>query len=71
MKKHPLKSMTIQSTLVVILMTVMGLLGFGEEEIAEAYDQLGQESKTETTKELITLVAAGGAVFGRWRLKDE
>ena len=71
MKKHPMKSMTIQSTLVVVLITVMSLLGFGEEEIAKTYDQLGQESKSETTKELITLVAAGGAAFGRWRVKDD
>ena len=71
MKKKIHKSMTMQSVLVIILISVMSLLGFGEQEIAKTYDQLGEESKTETTKELITVIAAGGAAFGRWRVKDE
>ena len=71
MKKHPIKSKTINSALVIIMITVMSLLGIGEEEIAKTYDQLGQESKTETTKELVTLIAAGGAIYGRYKVKED
>lgn len=71
MKKKPYKSKTINSALVIILITVMSLLGFGEEEIAKTYDSIGQESKTETTKELVTLVAGLGAIYGRYKVKEK
>jgi len=71
MKKKPYKSKTIDSILVIILITVMSLLGFGEEEIAKTYDTIGQEKKTETVKELVTLVAAGGAIYGRYKVKEQ
>lgn len=71
MKKKPYKSKTINSVLVIILITVMSLLGFGEEEIAKTYDTIGQEKKTETAKELITLFAAGGAIYGRYKVKEQ
>ena len=68
MNKSVFKSKTINSTLVIIAMTIMSLLGIGEEEIARTYDAIGKESKTETTKEIVTLIAAGGAVYGRLRV---
>lgn len=74
MNKPVFKSKTVNSTLVVILMTVMSLLGIGEEEIAKTYDTIGKESKTETTKEIVTLGAAAFAIYGRLRVgkgKDE
>ena len=74
MNKPVFKSKTVNSSLVVILMTAMSLLGIGEEEMARTYDTIGKESKTETTKELVTLIAAGGAIYGRTRVgkgKDE
>lgn len=71
MKKKPYKSKTVNSALVIILITVMSLLGFGEEEIAKTYDAIGQESKTETVKELATLLAAGGAIYGRYKVKEK
>ena len=37
MKKHPIKSKTINSALVVALIAIMSLLGFGEQEIAKTY----------------------------------
>ncbi|GAG46301.1 unnamed protein product, partial [marine sediment metagenome] len=69
MKKSPLKSKTIDSALVIILITVMSLLGFGEEEIAKTYDTIGEKKTMETGKELITLLAAGGAIYGRYKVK--
>lgn len=72
MKKHPLKSKTVNSALVVALIAIMSLLGFGEAEIAKTYDQLGQDKgRSETTKEVISLFAAGGAIYGRYKAKDE
>ncbi len=71
MVKKPYKSKTVNSALVIILIAVMSLLGFGEKEIAKTYDQLGQESKTETAKELMTLVAAGGVIYGRYKAKEK
>lgn len=71
MKKHPLKSKTINSALVIALLAIMSLLGIGEEEIARTYDTIGQEKKTETTKEVMTLLAAGGAMYGRYKVKEE
>ena len=70
MNKPVFKSKTVNSTLVVILMTVMSLLGIGEEETKQTYDAVSN-STTETSKEIVTLVAAGFAVYGRMRVKDE
>lgn len=71
MNKPPLKSKTINSALVIILIAVMSLLGFGEAEIARTYDQLGTENKSETAKELITLAAGGAAIYGRYKVKEK
>ena len=71
MNKPPLKSKTINSALVVILIAVMSLLGFGEEEIAKTYDQIGKENKSETVKEIITLAAGGAAIYGRYKVKEK
>ena len=71
MKKHPLKSKTVNSALVVILIAVMSLLGFGEGEIAKTFDQLGKENQTETVKEVGTLLGALGVLYGRFKVKEE
>ena len=74
MNKPVFKSKTINSSLVIILIAIMSLLGYGENEVAKTYDQLGKETKTETTKELVTLGAGAFAVYGRMRVgkgKDE
>lgn len=68
MNKPVFKSKTVNSSLVVVLMAVMSLLGFGEQEVARTYDALGKESKSETTKELITLGAGAFAIYGRMRV---
>lgn len=71
MKKHPIKSKTINSALVIVLIAVMGLLGFGESEIATTFDGLGKENQTETVKEIGTLLGALGVVYGRFKVKEE
>jgi hypothetical protein len=71
MKKAPFKSKTVNSALVIILIAVMSLLGFGEEEIAKTYDSIGEGQKTETTKELLTLAAGIGAIYGRYKVKEK
>ena len=71
MKKKPYKSLTLQSALVIVLITIMSFLGIDEKEIAKTYDAIGQESKSQIPKELITLIAAGGVMYGRYRVKEE
>ena len=72
MKKSPLKSKTVNSALVIILIAVMSLLGFGEDEIAKTYDQVGNDTvETETIKEIGALIAACGAIYGRYKVKEE
>ena len=72
MKKKPHKSLTIQSALVVVLIAVMSLLGFGEGEIAKTFDGLSQDKKADMPiKELLTLIASGGAIYGRYRVKEK
>lgn len=71
MKKNPLKSKTIDSALVIVLIAVMSLLGFGEGEIAKAYDSLEQSKKPIPVKELVTLLGAGGVIYGRYKVKEK
>lgn len=72
MKKNPLKSKTIDSVLVVILIAVMSILGIGEKEIVQTYDGLGESRKADVpVKELATLGAAGMAIYGRYKVKND
>lgn len=72
MKKNPLKSKTINSALVIALVAIMSMLGFGEQEIAETYDSISQEKKSDLPiKEIITLIGTGGVIFGRFRVKEK
>ena len=73
MKKNPLKSKTVNSALIIMLVAVMSLLGFGEAEIVSTFDGLGKndQAQTETVKELATLLAAGGAIYGRYKVKEK
>ena len=73
MKKNPLKSKTISSALVIIVMVCMSLLGIGEEQMGETYDTItqGTGTKTEKSKDLITLLATGGVIYGRYKVKDD
>lgn len=73
MKKHPLKSKTILSTFVIILMAFMSILGVGEKDLIETYDQIEEKTGKDfgINTELITLIAAGGAIYGRYKVKED
>jgi hypothetical protein len=71
MKKPFFKSKTINSTLVVAMIAIMSLLGIGETDIAKSYDMVPESSKSEDVKELITLIAASGAIYGRFKVKEK
>ena len=72
MKKHPLKSKTVNSALVVIVMVCLSLLGVGEKKMGETYDTITDTTgqTTAVSKDLITLIAAGGAIYGRFKVKE-
>ena len=72
MKKHPLKSKTINSTLVIIVMVCLSLLGVGEKEMGKTYDTITTETNNnvDVSKDIITLIAAGGAIYGRTKVKE-
>jgi hypothetical protein len=73
MKKKPYKSKTVVSACVVILIAVMSFLGVGEEEIGKTYDTITDTTgqRSESIKDLITLLAAGGAIYGRYKVKEQ
>ena len=72
MKKKPYKSKTINSALVIILITIMSLMGIGEKEIVKTYDSISNTTgeKSENIKDLITMFAGFGVVYGRYKAKD-
>ncbi len=73
MKTKPvIKSKTINSILVIAVIVILNLLGIGEAEIGKTYDTItSNTSKTETTKDLVTLAAAGMAFYGRMNAKTK
>jgi hypothetical protein len=71
MNKHPIKSKTINSAIIIIIIALMSLLGFGESEIVTTFDGLGQQNQTETIKEVGTLLGAAGVLYGRFKVKED
>lgn len=73
MKKHPLKSKTIDSALIVIVMAALSLLGVGEKELGKTYDTITTETGKEVAagKDLISLLAGAGAIYGRYKVKEK
>jgi len=73
MKKHPLKSKTINSTLIIIVIAILNLLGVGETEIGNTYDTLTDATgqKTEGAKDIGLLLGSAGVIYGRYRVKDD
>jgi len=71
--KKPLKSKTINSALVVIVIVCLSILGVGEKQIGQTYDAISDTTgqTTEGAKDLITLLAAGGAIYGRYKVKEQ
>ncbi len=73
MQKKPYKSKTVVSACVVIVIALMSFLGVGEEQIGKTYDTISDTTgrKSESAKDLITLLAAGGAIYGRYKVKEQ
>lgn len=72
MNKPKIKSKTIQGVLVVALMFILQVLGVGEAERAKTYDALGDDVKNDNIKQVVGLVGAGYAFYGRTQVgKDK
>ncbi len=72
MKKHPLKSKTINSALTTIVLVCLSLLGVGKEKIGETYDTITTKTgqKTEVAMDIAKLVSLGGVLYGRAKVKE-
>lgn len=73
MKKHPIKSKTINSALTIIVIACLNLLGVGETQIGNTYDTITDSTgqKTEAAKDIGLLLGSAGVIYGRYRVKDE
>ena len=73
MKKHPIKSKTINSALTIIVIACLNLLGVGETKIGNTYDTITNATgqKTEAAKDIGLLIGSAGVIYGRYRVKDE
>ena len=71
MDKNPVKSKTINSAIVIIIIALMNLIGIGEEQIGKTYDTITDAtgSQTEAAKDIGLLVGAAGVVYGRFNVK--
>ncbi len=70
MNKHPLKSKTIVSALVIIMVAIMSILGVGEKEVIQTYDAIAKETdQADSIKEIVTIIAGAGAIYGRYKVK--
>lgn len=67
--KHPLKSKTIESLIVAVLILIMNILGVGEAQPGKTYDTMLEMEgrRTEQVKNLALIGACGGAAYGRWK----
>ena len=73
MKKSPLKSKTIDSALIIIVIAILSLLGVGEAEVGKTYDTITTQTgkRTENAKEIITILGGAGAIYGRYKVKEK
>ena len=65
--KSYLKSKTIDSLIVAVILIILNILGIGEAEPGKTYDTMldMQGRQTEQIKNLLVLGALGGAAYGR------
>ena len=73
MKKNPLKSKTVDSALIVIVLAALSLLGVGEKELGKTYDTITTETGSEMAagKDILSLIAGAGAIYGRYKVKEK
>ena len=72
-KKPYLQSNTIRSCLIIVVIVVMNMLGIGEQKPGQTYDSFNQETgvQMDKIKDIVLLMGAGGAAFGRMNAKTE
>lgn len=72
MKKHPLKSKTVNSALTIVVIACLNLLGVGEVQIGNTYDTITDATgqKTEAAKDIGLLLGSAGVVYGRYKVKE-
>lgn len=70
MNKSPIKSKTINSAIVIIVIALLNLLGVGETEIGQTYDTMTDATgqKTEAAKDIGLLFGSAGVIYGRFRV---
>jgi hypothetical protein len=73
MKKKFYKSKTVDSALVIIVIAILNILGVGEVEIGKTYDTLTETTghKTESAKDIGLLIGGAGAIYGRYKVKED
>ncbi len=71
MNKPMYKSKTLNGILVVAIMVILQMLGVGEQERAKTYEGLNSDTKNNNITELVTLVGAGIATYGRLKVKHD
>lgn len=69
MNKFALKSKTINSALLIILIAAMSFLGMDKDQVAQTYDTVEQETghTVDYAKEIITILSAVGVIYGRYK----
>ncbi len=71
MQKKPFKSKTINSALIVIVIAILSLFGVGEKDMGSTIDTMTNGQGTENIKEIITILAGAGVIYGRYRVKEK
>lgn len=65
--KHPLKSKTIESAIIIIVVALLNLLNIGNDRPGQTYDTMldEQNRQGEQIKNLFLLGGGAGAIYGR------
>ncbi len=75
MNKNPIKSKTINSAIVIIVIGLLNIIGIGDKQIAQTYDTMTDgKGTTEQVKDIGIVAGAIGVIYGRFMVgkgKDE
>ena len=72
MNKPMYKSKTINSVLVIVVIIILNMAGVGEDKVAETIDSMDSpQGNKKDIKNMIALVAAGGAIYGRRKANEK
>lgn len=67
MNKHPAKSKTMRSAIVIIIIALMNIIGIGDKQIAQTYDTMTDgKGTTEQVKDIGIVAGAIGVIYGRF-----